>query len=74
MRGLVQRVTQAYVTIDAHEVARIGRGLVVLLGVGKEDVEADAEYLLTKTAIGFDQACLTLASPQGIILPLDSLI
>ena len=48
MRALVQRVTQAYVTIDAHEVARVGKGLVVLLGVGKDDVEADAEYLVGK--------------------------
>ena len=48
MRALLQRVTQASVTIDTLEVARIGRGLVALLGVGKDDVAADAEYLVNK--------------------------
>ena len=34
--------------VDGHEVGRIGPGLVVLLGVSKEDEEADAQYLVEK--------------------------
>ncbi len=50
MRALLQRVAEASVEIDHVEVARIGSGLVVLLGVSAEDDEADAEYLVSKTA------------------------
>ena len=48
MRAIVQRVAEASVLIDGHEVGAIGHGLVVLLGVGKEDQEADARYLTGK--------------------------
>lgn len=48
MRALIQRVAQASVQIDNQEVGRIGPGLVVLLGVGGEDTEADAQYLVDK--------------------------
>ncbi len=48
MRALIQRVTQASVKIDSKEVGRIGSGLVLLLGVAKDDTEADAEYLVNK--------------------------
>ena len=37
MRAVVQRVTQAAVTVDGDEVARIGQGLCVLLGVTHDD-------------------------------------
>jgi D-tyrosyl-tRNA(Tyr) deacylase len=37
MRALVQRVAQATVTVEGREVARIGAGLVVLLGVRRGD-------------------------------------
>ena len=50
MRALVQRVSNASVEIDASEVGRIGRGMVVFLGVAEEDEEADAEYLVPKVA------------------------
>lgn len=48
MRALVQRVTQASVRVGQEETARIGPGLVVLLGVGQGDAEADARYLAEK--------------------------
>ncbi len=48
MRLLVQRVTGASVSIGGRECARIGRGLLVLVGVGPDDTEADVEYLAGK--------------------------
>jgi D-tyrosyl-tRNA(Tyr) deacylase len=48
MRALVQRVSEASVSVDGREVARIGRGLVVLLGVRQGDGEAQADQLAGK--------------------------
>ena len=48
MKALVQRVTRAAVTVGDKEVGRIGEGLVVLLGVGRDDSEEDARYLADK--------------------------
>lgn len=48
MRAVVQRVTHARVTVDKEIVGDISRGLLVLLGVAKEDTEADADYLAEK--------------------------
>jgi D-tyrosyl-tRNA(Tyr) deacylase len=45
---VVQRVSRAQVSVGEEVVGKIGAGLLVLLGVGKEDVEADAEYLCVK--------------------------
>ena len=50
MRALVQRVAEASVEIDGTEVARTGRGLLILLGIAEDDEEADAEYLAPKIA------------------------
>lgn len=50
MRAVVQRVTEASVTIDGVIVGQISQGLMVLLGVGKEDEEADVIYLADKIA------------------------
>ena len=50
MRALVQRVAEASVEIGGGEAARIGRGLLILLGVAEDDEEADAEYLVPKIA------------------------
>ena len=50
MRALIQRVTCASVSIDGEMVGSIGAGLVVLLGVAAGDDEADARYLVDKTA------------------------
>ncbi|HZG49631.1 MAG TPA: D-aminoacyl-tRNA deacylase [Thermoleophilaceae bacterium] len=48
MRALVQRVSEAAVTVDAREVARIGPGLLVLLGVRRGDGAAEADRLAHK--------------------------
>ena len=47
---MVQRVADASVEIAEVEVSRIGRGLLILLGVARDDEEADAEYLAQKIA------------------------
>ena len=50
MRALVQRVSQAAVDVEGDRVAQIGPGLLVLLGVSKEDGEAEADKLADKVA------------------------
>lgn len=50
MRALVQRVSSARVTVDDDEVGRISQGLVVLLGVSREDGEDEARHIVGKTA------------------------
>ena len=50
MRALIQRVSQASVSVEGHVVAAIEHGLVVLVGVARDDTEADARYLAEKTA------------------------
>src|SRR5690606_19572456 len=48
MKGLIQRVRQASVTVDGNVVGSIGPGILLLLGVEKEDDEARADKLLQK--------------------------
>jgi D-aminoacyl-tRNA deacylase len=48
VRALVQRVSEASVTVDGDELARIGPGLLVLLGVRRGDGEAEADRLASK--------------------------
>lgn len=48
MIGLLQRVTQASVAVEGEEIARIGRGLLVLVGVERADSEAHAGRLLQR--------------------------
>jgi len=48
VRALVQRVSRAAVRVDGAEVAAIGEGLLVLLGVTHDDTEADADRLAAK--------------------------
>lgn len=50
MKALLQRVSQASVGVGDQVAGEIDRGLVVFLGVGKGDSEADARYLAEKTA------------------------
>jgi D-tyrosyl-tRNA(Tyr) deacylase len=48
MRACIQRVSEAQVTVEGAVIGRIGRGLVVLLGVGQQDGEAEARWLAEK--------------------------
>lgn len=48
MRAVLQRVSRAKVTVDGETTGEIGTGLLILLGVGKDDVESDASYLVEK--------------------------
>src|SRR5215467_1766399 len=48
MRAVVQRVSRCRVLVDGKVVGEIGAGLLVLLGVGKDDNEAAADYLVDK--------------------------
>jgi D-tyrosyl-tRNA(Tyr) deacylase len=48
MRAVVQRVASASVSVDGREVSRIGRGLLVLLGVHADDDEANADRMADK--------------------------
>lgn len=50
MRAVVQRVSRAAVYVEEQLVSAIGPGLLVLLGVGREDTEADGRYLAEKIA------------------------
>lgn len=48
MRAVVQRVTEARVRVDQRVVGEIGTGLLVLLGVGHADTQANADWLVDK--------------------------
>jgi D-aminoacyl-tRNA deacylase len=48
MRAVVQRVSRASVEVEGVVTGEIGRGLLVLLGVGRGDAEPDADYLADK--------------------------
>ncbi|MBW1802475.1 MAG: D-tyrosyl-tRNA(Tyr) deacylase [Deltaproteobacteria bacterium] len=50
MRAVVQRVKSAKVDIDGQTAGKIGRGLLIFLGVGEGDSEKDADYLANKIA------------------------
>ena len=50
MRAAVQRVTRASVTIEEEIVGEIGNGLVVLLGIARDDTKEDADYLVPRIA------------------------
>lgn len=50
MRALIQRVSKASVTVEGESISAIGKGLVVLLGIGHGDVDAQAAFLAEKVA------------------------
>jgi D-tyrosyl-tRNA(Tyr) deacylase len=50
MRAVVQRVSEARVTIDGEVRSQIGRGFLVLLGIERNDTERDADYLAHRIA------------------------
>lgn len=50
MRIVLQRVSEASVTVEGKTAGQIGRGALLLVGVGKDDTERDADYLAEKIA------------------------
>jgi len=50
MRAVIQRVQEASVTVNSQVVGRIGHGLLVLIGVGQGDTQAEALWLAHKIA------------------------
>ena len=48
MRAVIQRVSSANVEVDGQVVSRIGRGLLVYLGVGRSDSDSDVEFMAEK--------------------------
>lgn len=50
MRAVIQRVTEARVEVEGKVIGQIGNGLLVYLGVAKEDAEADAQFMAEKLA------------------------
>jgi D-tyrosyl-tRNA(Tyr) deacylase len=48
MRAVVQRVTRASVIVEGETVGEIGNGLVVLLGIARDDTKVEAAYLVDK--------------------------
>ncbi|MDO5713195.1 MAG: D-aminoacyl-tRNA deacylase [Tissierellia bacterium] len=48
MRAVVQRVKTANVVVDGNKVGEIGEGIVLLLGIAKEDTEKDLDYIYRK--------------------------
>jgi len=49
MRAVIQRVDRARVTINLQEFSSIAQGLLILLGVEKDDTQNDADHILEKT-------------------------
>ena len=48
MRAVVQRVTRASVTVEGEKIGEIGNGLVVLVGISRDDTKVEAAYLVDK--------------------------
>jgi D-tyrosyl-tRNA(Tyr) deacylase len=74
VRAVVQRVARASVEVDGKVVGQIERGLLVYLGVAKEDTEADARYMAEKVAglrifpDDADKMNLSIVDVQGAVL------
>ena len=49
MRALIQRVTQASVSVDGEVLGQIGSGLVVFVGIAQSDGRSEIEYIVSKT-------------------------
>jgi D-aminoacyl-tRNA deacylase len=67
VRALVQRVSQAAVDVEGERVAQIGPGMLVLLGVSREDTDAEADRLAEKVRALriFDDADGRMNEPLG---------
>lgn len=74
MRAVVQRVSRAEVSVDGATVGRIGKGYLLLLGVGQNDTEAKAQKLWNKIfkmrifEDGSGKTNLSLADVDGEVL------
>lgn len=74
MRALLQRVTRAEVRVDGEEIAAIGLGLLIFLGVARGDTRSEADWLADKAAglrVFSDEAGkmnLALADAGGAVL------
>jgi D-aminoacyl-tRNA deacylase len=74
MRAVVQRVLRAQVAVAGKVTGEIDRGLLVLVGVSREDAQADADYLADKIAglrifdDGNGKMNLDVAAIQGAVL------
>ena len=76
MKVLIQRVTQASVTVDGKTVGKIGPGLLVFLGIRAGDEEKDIDYIVNKIAhlrlfesekSGFDRSVLDEKKPVLLV-------
>jgi D-tyrosyl-tRNA(Tyr) deacylase len=67
LRALVQRVLRASVAVDGREVASIGPGLLVLVGVARDDAEPQADRLADKVGAlrVFEDAAGRMSEPLG---------
>ena len=74
MRAILKRVSRAEVRVDGRVVGKIANGLVVLLGVARDDTEADAAYIVDRTlglrvfADGAGKMNLSLGAVGGQLL------
>ena len=73
MRAVLTRVLSASVTIDGQTVGSIGKGFLILLGIGPEDTEKQCRYLAEK-ALGLrifeDEGEVGAAGPVGCLITL----
>lgn len=49
MKAVIQKVSKASVSVDQKTINSIGKGLLVLIGIGKGDTEKDLDYIVDKT-------------------------
>lgn len=74
MRAVIQRVTRGKVSVSGRTIGEIGPGLVVLVGVGQGDDQADVDYLVDKTVNlrifedGQEKMNLSLLDTGGAVL------
>lgn len=74
MRGIIQRVLSASVTVDGKTIAQIGKGILLLVGVTDTDTEKDVDYIVDKTVNARifpdedDKLNLSLVDVKGSIL------
>jgi len=48
MKAVIQRVSQAEVRVNAKRIGAIGKGILIFIGISKEDTPEDADYLVKK--------------------------